>query len=945
MQENVDITNVASFQGESAQVNLQMVPNQTIKSGIIRKIQLKNFMCHSNFYVELNKNVNVFVGLNGSGKSAILTALAIGLGSKASSTSRSTNLKDLVKRGETTASIEITLANDGIDSFEGESTLWFYILKFNKCVYILEENYGKEITIVRNINGNSGASAYKLKGESGRVVSTKRQDLSKLTLCLNIQVENPVLILNQDAARSFLKECDPKKLYELFLKATQIEAIIDKLHSCLKCATSSKTQLEHLDRSVKQILIEIAEIKEKHQKLQSVAVLRQDIIGYKNELEWLKVSKVEKDLSEIQSRLDKKREQLEKINQMVKNKAKSEKALKDKICDFGTKFTELHAVVREKDEAAEAHRGNFEKDKDELSSNEQVHRNLLERLAQNDHNVNQLQAEIEERDKNPLNVDNMRKENEAKIQLLEKKTGDLNLILGNARRDYMQFTDTLNDYNEKRETYKGQCTKEQTFVQKCTDNIRQLQNSSQDTLSIYGPSMSQMISQIELLYKQKKFTEMPRGPLGRYIEVTDRKYKSAVENILDALLTSFTVCCDKDRLLLTQVLKKFPDLSRTTIITGTFLHQVHDVRNGMVRIKQAEGRVLMDVIKVSDPVVMNCLIDHRRIEQIVLVEDTDKAIELTQEVENVPQNLLRVVLLNPMSEYYPAPNYRTYAMRVKQARFIQTSHLDAIAGQAAEKKLHENKVRDITEMIREFTLKISEQVKLVQEKKNLLSELQQKGTHYTTELNDLKAIEYPEENEDECLRNELELLKKKQRQFSRKIVECEEKINGLKETVEQQEQEMKQLREAARSTRNQMTKMQAEIDTTKQQINEMNTDLKTATNQIAALQEEENKLAEDVDSLKDRVDLMVAQIESERVPTNRSEEKIEQLIRSTVKRIHNIESHNENIEDVELLLNNKIQQQEKMVKVREALDQILKTVRLQIKCASSIMIIISFILF
>lgn len=83
-------------------------------------IHLKNFMCHSNFRVELNKNVNVLVGLNGSGKSAILTALAIGLGSKASSTARSTSLKDLVKQGEASATIEVTLTNDGYYAFEGE---------------------------------------------------------------------------------------------------------------------------------------------------------------------------------------------------------------------------------------------------------------------------------------------------------------------------------------------------------------------------------------------------------------------------------------------------------------------------------------------------------------------------------------------------------------------------------------------------------------------------------------------------------------------------------------------------------------------------------------------------------------------------------------------------------------------------------------------------------
>lgn len=91
-----------------------------LKSGKVKKIYLQNFMCHSNFEVNMNSCINIIVGLNGSGKSAILTAIAIGLGSKATATSRSTNLKDLVRRGQPSATIEITLANDGIDSYESE---------------------------------------------------------------------------------------------------------------------------------------------------------------------------------------------------------------------------------------------------------------------------------------------------------------------------------------------------------------------------------------------------------------------------------------------------------------------------------------------------------------------------------------------------------------------------------------------------------------------------------------------------------------------------------------------------------------------------------------------------------------------------------------------------------------------------------------------------------
>lgn len=50
-------------------------------------------MCHRHLNVEFNRHTNLVVGANGSGKSAILTALIIGLGSKANATNRSTSIK------------------------------------------------------------------------------------------------------------------------------------------------------------------------------------------------------------------------------------------------------------------------------------------------------------------------------------------------------------------------------------------------------------------------------------------------------------------------------------------------------------------------------------------------------------------------------------------------------------------------------------------------------------------------------------------------------------------------------------------------------------------------------------------------------------------------------------------------------------------------------------
>lgn len=51
------------------------------QSGKILHMKLKDFMCHKNYESDFNQYANVLVGPNGSGKTAILRALVIGLSS------------------------------------------------------------------------------------------------------------------------------------------------------------------------------------------------------------------------------------------------------------------------------------------------------------------------------------------------------------------------------------------------------------------------------------------------------------------------------------------------------------------------------------------------------------------------------------------------------------------------------------------------------------------------------------------------------------------------------------------------------------------------------------------------------------------------------------------------------------------------------------------------
>lgn len=362
----------------------------------------------------MGQNVNIFVGDNGSGKSAVLAALAIGLGSKASSTSRSTSLKDFVRRGEASASIEIVLSNDGVDSFE-------------------KEKFGEEITVVRNITA-SGSSSYKLKNDKGAVVSTSRQDLNKMTLCLNIQVENPVLILNQDASRSFLKECDPKKLYALFLKATQIEYIIEKLNGCFSSASKCQTHYEGMTKSLSHLNKQVAEIKEKYLRLKSVENIREEIDQLENELSWLQVNGIEKELLACQKEISKKRAQFEELNDFIKNKKNLEDELKAKITELGVKFVEKQAALTEKTETYDVLKKNALQIQDRMSGYDRTFQKVQEKKKNIEKDIFQLETDIKEREDNPSNVDNQRRQNELKLNELNRKVVDLKSMLENSRR-------------------------------------------------------------------------------------------------------------------------------------------------------------------------------------------------------------------------------------------------------------------------------------------------------------------------------------------------------------------------------------------------------------------------------------------------------------------------------------------------------------------------------
>lgn len=221
------------------------VAGKPAECGVIRKIVVENFMCHQKLKIELCSNVNFIHGQNGSGKSAILAALQICLGAGANRTHRARNLKDLVRKegGATHARVRVTLLNRGPDAFQ-------------------HELYGDLIHIERNIYLRGSGVAFKLYAQDGKkVISEKKKDLYLLLDQMNIQVDNPVAVLDQEEAKKFLTGRAEDK-YNFFLKATDLERMDRKY----------QTTLEHimeLDSSLSTMSNALAPLQENLLKLQN----------------------------------------------------------------------------------------------------------------------------------------------------------------------------------------------------------------------------------------------------------------------------------------------------------------------------------------------------------------------------------------------------------------------------------------------------------------------------------------------------------------------------------------------------------------------------------------------------------------------------------------------------------------------------------------------------
>lgn len=211
-------------------------------SGAIRCIALSNFLTYDSVEFRVGPYLNLICGPNGTGKSSIACAIALGLGGHPSLLGRASQLGSFVKRGETDGWIEIEL-----QGAPGQSNP----------------------VIRRTLTTASNKSDWYVDGRS-----TTKTDVLATVSEFNIDVGNLCSFLPQDKVHEFAKMTDAKRLVETekAVGGSRLVRWHEKLNEHGKAAAEIASQLKtkqeekaHLEQRNQALQVDVQRFEERKQ--------------------------------------------------------------------------------------------------------------------------------------------------------------------------------------------------------------------------------------------------------------------------------------------------------------------------------------------------------------------------------------------------------------------------------------------------------------------------------------------------------------------------------------------------------------------------------------------------------------------------------------------------------------------------------------------------------
>uniref|UniRef100_H2MFQ8 Structural maintenance of chromosomes protein 6 n=2 Tax=Oryzias latipes TaxID=8090 RepID=H2MFQ8_ORYLA len=763
-------------------------------AGILESITLKNFMCHSLLGpFAFGSNVNFVVGNNGSGKSAILTALIVALGGNAHATNRGSSLKDFVKEGESSADVSITLRNKGKDAFKLEV-------------------YGPLITVEMRIT-RDGLRTYKLRSKDGQIISTKKEELISILDNFNIQVNNPVSVLTQEMSKHFLHSKGEGDKYKFFMKATQLEQMRETFVYIKATKQATQHKIEQQNEHLKRLREDYKREEERYKSLASVDEIQTKLEELQKEMAWALVSELEHNLEPKKEKLEADRRSTQKYDEKVNEwKSKVEEAEKK----YKQTEEDLERITQQVQE--------LQPKCVELKTEAQRRNNLLKSCEVT---VHRCKANLRDLDKDKVQLSTRIKDLKvsfsqstgAESQARAERMSQIQAELENLNHQNSTLVQQIEQYgmaNIRTREEQGKVRMEHETIKKSIEassrNLRILESSRSNRLRRFGEHMPNLLDAIEVAHRRGQFKHKPRGPLGYLISLKDSELALAVEICLKNQLHAFTCDNYEDEKVLQDLMKKcYPSGRRPSIITSPFFPKVHDTRRRAVN--HPEFPSVLQALEIEDPVVANCLIDQRGIESILLIKNNTQARKVMLG-KNPPRNC---------TQAFSKEGDQIYTNRVYSA---DQTRANCLSGDVEE---------EIRLLQRELENQKAQEFRFQQQMKKLENEIKQneilikkcqmtqkstkdKMTKLQLELTDLQNIEEPQSEDLKALEEDLQEVIAKISSKQAEYDEARDQMSKLKENYEEAEQEYKQHKESINTLIEEADSVKEDLSKTDQEV-------------------------------------------------------------------------------------------------------------------------------
>lgn len=834
--------------------------------GVIESISLKNFMCHSRLTMRFPSSINFVVGHNGSGKSAVLTAIIVGLGGKASSTSRGTSLKTLIKTGASFAVIEISLRNNGDDP-------------------IRPDVFGTKIVIERRITSD-GQSTYKLKSESGKVISLKKEDLLGILDELNLHVDNPLTCLNQEMSKNFLHSKNENDKYKFFLKSTQLEQMSRDYRYINEQQKTIEDVLKRKEKMIPEMEKEVLDKEQRFKDLATLQELRSKVDNLKSELAWSQVAQLEHNLKSTKKDLERESIKTPKYDSALRWCGEKEAAAQQKFNELQKKVKDLQHQTK----SLEPKKQESKKQFDDAKANLKKAKSSLARYSQQKKESIRERGEVEKRIEEltssaKIDIEEEKRKRDKAISDLQEKEKMFHAQLKSTSRETEQFKLAVQQSHDQVAQKKQEETEFQQKQRKTKQALSNLSAGKKNRLQLFGAKMPEFVQKIEEAYIRKQFSRKPRGPIGACLTVRDTHIAVPVECAIRNFIHSFVVDNHEDEKLLeslrNSIFSGF-DRSRIAIYTMQFQNEVYDVTSGKVRHPVYSS--VLDLLKIDDPVVANCLIDLVGIESILVIPDNQNALE-TMQHGHQPVNCTRAYT-GIGDEVYPDRFYSNNKEAV--SRYLKVNVDNEI-------RRHQHELGEISAMVQHIKHDIESCIKA--EKRNRQEQVRCEKVEYSlneklkqirAEIRGLKATEDPQPFDVKDLEDEVNNYTQRIQKLEQKIEKHKEESQKCSKHTDVMEQEWEMIVKTHRTIVE-----QAEDLTEK--INQTSTELEHAKAEKSHYQERKKKHLEGIETLRCKIAAEQTRIEdeskkaaeicAEKIITKRTPRNIENEIKQIYRRI------------------------------------------------------------